>query len=78
MIRYAEPVTKPCNETPDVTKPVTKVLEERGLAYAHPEFIAVMRDVLAGKPRVGRPPAGAVAMSGAERVKHRERLASKA
>jgi hypothetical protein len=39
-----KPVTKPRNETPDVTK-----------------------------PRGGRPPAGAVAMSGAERVrKHRQ------
>jgi hypothetical protein len=74
-IRYdavTKPVTKPRNETPRVTKPT----EERHASHGRP--VAVLDD---GVRRCrepghagGRPPAGAVAMSGAERVrKYRER-----
>jgi hypothetical protein len=72
-IRYdvvTKPVTKPRNETPTVTKldKAAEIIGMRnpllrdGTAY----FAEYVRD---NKPRVGRPPAGAVAMSGAERMR---------
>jgi hypothetical protein len=67
-IRYA--VTKLRNETPDVTK-----LDVRLSLRGEDEPTAVLGKVdLARSCRLGRPPAGAVAMSGAERVrKYRDR-----
>jgi hypothetical protein len=55
-IRY-DAVTKPRNETPDVTKPVTKLAHE------------ISHEIPTKLSGGGRPPAGAVAMTGAERVR---------
>jgi hypothetical protein len=64
-----KPVTKPCNETLGVTKPDW---DERAIVL-NSEFLPYGAVSVSGS-RVGRPPVGAVAMSGAERArKYRER-----
>jgi hypothetical protein len=102
-IRYdavTKPVTKPRNETPDVTKPSVRLMTpEQAVQFGTPLWAKELVDVtkplggyvttygpadllvtalpeglVLGKPCGGRPPAGTVAMSGAERVRrHRER-----
>jgi hypothetical protein len=74
-IRYdavTKPVTKPRNETPDVTKPSVRLMTpEQAVQFGTPLWA---KELVASRPRAGRPPAGAVAMSVAERVRrYRER-----